>query len=311
MGRPFRKGKWWMLRVEGGEGGIPFEVALRERMHISGRKLQKLTRMDGIRLNGEKVSLRKNIREGDLLQVLLFPDEEYGVEPEEMPLFIPYEDEHLLIVDKPAGISVHPTEVGQKGTLANALAYHYFQEGLRTKVRHVHRLDRETSGLLLVAKHALAHSILDEELRERRVKRIYLAIIAGTLPKKEETIHFPIGRDRHHPTRRRVSKTGERAVTHYQVVEEYSQGSLLRLELETGRTHQIRVHLSHLGHPLLGDPLYGGDQRWIRRQALHAHQLSFFHPFLEQEMRFTSPLPQDMESVIRQWREMDGEFKPR
>lgn len=245
--------------------------------------------------------MAKKVGDGDQLEILLFPEEDYGVTPEKIPLAIPYEDEHLLVVDKPAGLAVHPTEPGQMGTLANGLAFHYREKELKIKIRHIHRLDKETSGLLLVAKHALSHTLLDEALRERRIKRLYLALVTGRLTEKKGRIDLPIGRDRHHATRRRVSQTGDRAITEYEVIREYPSGSLVQLELKTGRTHQIRVHLSHLGHPLLGDALYGGDAALIRRQALHAAHLSFIHPFTGQELAFNSPLPEDMAKILEMW----------
>lgn len=298
MGEPYRRGKWWELVAGAEEEGKSLETALKEKMHLSGRMLQRLTRVHGIAVNGGKRHLAYRLRLGDRLQALLFPEEAYGVIPEEGPLHIIYEDEHLLVADKAAGIPVHPTEEGQRGTLANFLAGYYEHKGLMAKIRHVHRLDRDTSGLLLVAKHALAHTLLDEELRERRIKREYLALVLGRMKEPSGTINLPIGRDRHHATRRRVSQTGDAAVTHYEVVEEFPSGSLLRLQLETGRTHQIRVHLSHIGHPLLGDTLYGGDLRLISRQALHAARLSFTHPFTGKEVAFTAPLPEDMARIL-------------
>lgn len=301
MGEPFRQGKWWCLKIGTDEAGLTVEEVMKGKMHLSGRMLQKLTRMDGIRLNGRRTMMAKKVGDGDQLEILLFPEEDYGVTPEKIPLVIPYEDEHLLVVDKPAGLAVHPTEPGQMGTLANGLAFHYREKELKIKIRHIHRLDKETSGLLLVAKHALSHTLLDEALRERRIKRLYLALVTGRLTEKKGRIDLPIGRDRHHATRRRVSQTGDRAITEYEVIREYPSGSLVQLELKTGRTHQIRVHLSHLGHPLLGDALYGGDAALIRRQALHAAHLSFIHPFTGQELAFNSPLPEDMAKILEMW----------
>lgn len=301
MGEPFRQGKWWCLKIGTDEAGLTVEEVMKGKMHLSGRMLQKLTRMDGIRLNGRRTMMAKKVGDGDQLEILLFPEEDYGVTPEKIPLVIPYEDEHLLVVDKPAGLAVHPTEPGQMGTLANGLAFHYREKELKIKIRHIHRLDKETSGLLLVAKHALSHTLLDEALRERRIKRLYLALVTGRLTEKKGRIDLPIGRDRHHATRRRVSQTGDRAITEYEVIREYPSGSLVQLELKTGRTHQIRVHLSHIGHPLLGDALYGGDAALIRRQALHAAHLSFIHPFTGQELAFNSPLPEDMAKILEMW----------
>lgn len=297
-----RKGKWLEYQISKQMEGLPVEEILRETLQVSGRLLQKLTRKSGIQLNGKKSHLAARVKAGDRLQVLVFEREGYGVTPEPISLDISYEDEHILVVNKDPGIAVHPTEPGHAGTLAHGIAYHYQLQGIETKVRHIHRLDKDTSGLLLVAKHALAHAILDDKLRERKIKRRYLAIASGIFKNQKGTINLPIGRDRHHPTRRRVSPNGDEAITHYEVLEQYSHGALLALELETGRTHQIRVHLSHMGHPLYGDLLYGGPAGLISRQALHAERLLFEHPLTKEKLELTAALPADMKTLLQRLR---------
>ena len=293
-----RKGKWLEYTLPKSENGTTVEKAIKEGMHISGRMIQKLTRKNGIQLNGKKSHLSVTVKAGDRIQVSIFEKEDYGVEPEPMPLDILFEDDHLMIVNKPVGVAVHPTEPGQKGTLAHGIAFYYQANGWEIKVRHIHRLDKDTSGVLMIAKHSLAQAILDEELRDRKIKRIYLAIASGVFEHKSGTIHEPIGRDRHHPTRRRVSHGGDDASTHYRVLEQYTKGALLELELETGRTHQIRVHLSHIGHPIYGDSLYGGPKYGINRQALHGYKITFTHPFTKEILKIESDLPQDMKQLI-------------
>lgn len=295
-----KKGEWLEYQVSNNEQGSDLEDICKSILHISGRMIQKLTRENGLQVNGKKSFLAYKVKAGDRIQVKVFKKESYGVEPEQLPLEILYEDDHLLVINKSYGVAVHPTEPHHKRTLANAVAYYYQTIGLQAKVNHVHRLDKDTSGAILIAKHSLAHSILDEQLRNREIKREYYAIVSGIPAKLSDTIDLPIGRDRHHATRRRVSTSGDKAVTHYEVVESFQNASLLRLRLDTGRTHQIRVHLSHIGHPVYGDYLYGGPLNGIKRQALHAAKLSFNHPFTMERIEVIAPLPEDMNNLIKE-----------
>lgn len=293
-----RKGNWFTYQVTTQEEGQPFSSLAQDRFNLSDSILRKLIAQGGCEVNGKPIKLTQSVQKGDRVHIRLFAEEPYGVPPEFIPIEIMFEDEHILVVHKAAGIAVHPTEVNQGGTLANAVAYHYQLHGQQIKVRHVHRLDKDTSGVLLIAKHAIAHAILDEMLRERRIRRFYLAVTTGTFKTKKGTIEAAIGRDRHHATRRRVSPKGDAAVTHYRVIEQYHNAALLELELETGRTHQIRVHLSHIGHPLYGDTLYGGPAYPVRRQALHGARLQFEHPITREMLDITAPLPEDMQRLL-------------
>lgn len=294
-----RKGKWLEYQTSKQDEGSLLEDILQKRFNLFGRLLQKLFERSGVQVNGHKADRMTSIKMGDRIQVLLFEEEEYGVTPESISLEVLYEDDHLMVVNKETGIAVHPTEAEQGGTLAHAVAYHYQLQGLQIKVRHVHRLDKDTSGVLLIAKHAIAHALLDEALRERRIKRQYVAIATGVFQAKRGTINEPIGRDRHHATRRRVSPKGDPAITHYRLIEQFGDGALLQLELDTGRTHQIRVHLSHIGHPIYGDTMYGGPRYPIRRQALHGERLHFHHPITGEELEIIAPIPKDIESLIQ------------
>jgi 23S rRNA pseudouridine1911/1915/1917 synthase len=196
---------------------------------------------------------------------------------------------------------VHPVERHGTGSLANAVAAYYASTGQAVAVRHIHRLDADTTGPVLYAKNALAQISLDAAMREKRIARVYLAVVHGVPARGRGTIDAPIGRDRHHAGRRRVSPTGEPAVTHYETVRAWPEHNtaLLRLRLETGRTHQIRVHLSHIGHPLVGDTLYGGrPSPRIRRQALHGESLAFPHPWTRETVRVEAPLPADLADLV-------------
>jgi 23S rRNA pseudouridine1911/1915/1917 synthase len=243
-----------------------------------------------VKVNGENAVWVRPLQEGDILQIALFQDEDFGVIPEEIDLGVLYEDDHLLVVNKPAGIETHPNEENQIHTLANAVASHLQQKGELRRVRHIHRLDKNTTGAVLFAKHALVHAMLDRMLNERMIKRTYLAIVQGIMKNKSAVINQPIGRDRHHPTRRRVSKNGQQAITNYNLIKMIPSKKLSMIEctLDTGRTHQIRVHLSSIGHPLAGDKLYGGSPIF-KRQALHARKLIFTHPFTEERIECTAP----------------------
>jgi 23S rRNA pseudouridine1911/1915/1917 synthase len=211
-----------------------------------------------------------------------------------------YEDEDLIVIDKPPGLVVHPTRGYPDGTLANGLMYYWRQQGKSYRFHPVTRLDKDTSGLMVIAKHAYAHAFLAQQMEKKRYERIYLAIAEGIINPDKGSISLPIGFHPENPFARAVvhGEGGAKAVTHYEVLEHYSSASLVRLRLETGRTHQIRVHLSAIGHPLIGDSLYGKESPWISRQALHATYLRFFHPRMRIWLEWESPLPEDMRQVI-------------
>lgn len=204
-----------------------------------------------------------------------------------------YEDDYCLVFDKPAGMAVHGSgEVGQsRGTLDEAAARHLLACDDPLPVRHIHRLDDDTSGPVLYSKNDLAQLRLDEAMRGKEIHRRYVAVVHGRLNNRSGIIREPIGKDRHHSTRRRVSSNGDKAVTRYEMIASNSRYSLVRLELETGRTHQIRVHMSHMGHPLLGDELYGGSIDMLKHQALHGEELIFAHPLTGGKISAASPRP--------------------
>lgn len=283
--------KAWM------EAGFPPSY-LKQKAHA--RQLQ---------LDRKPVSAQHLVRTDGRYRLLLHEPEEVGVEPEPLPLEVLYEDEHLLVVNKPAGMAVHPTHPDMRHTLTHAIAHYYHSQGLSIKVRPVHRIDQDTTGGLVVAKHRLSHIMMDELLREQRIRRLYVALVEGHLPQLEGTIAAPIGRDRHHPTRRRVSCSpkAKMAITHYRVLRQFAGESLLELRLETGRTHQIRVHMSHIGHPVVGDTLYGAQRYRFPRQALHATRLLFPHPLTGEQLEIEVPCPDDLLHFIRQLTPLSAE----
>lgn len=285
-----RKGEWIEFAGVSAWCGQTLESFLKETWGAPKKWIHQLRMEKGVKVNGETVSWQTVLQKRDRLQLWLYKPEASDIDPEYQELDILWEDEHVLVINKKAGVDVHPTAPNETGTLANAVAFYLQSDGIFTKVRHVHRLDRDTSGAILFAKHALSAAMLDRLLEKRQIKRTYIALVHGIIKKTNGTIHAPIGRDRHHPTRRRVSKTGDDAITHYRVLETFanSQTSLVELTLDTGRTHQIRVHMSYIGHPLVGDVLYGGSGEF-HRQALHAIKLSFPHPFTNEIITCIAP----------------------
>ncbi|MDM5297320.1 RluA family pseudouridine synthase [Bacillus pumilus] len=253
-----------------------------------------------VRINQKPAQHGAKVSAGDQIIIDLFETEESDVTPEYGELDVLFEDEHLLIVQKPAGRPTHPNEKGQTGTLANLVSFYFQANGEEKRIRHIHRLDQDTSGTVIFAKHRLAHAVLDQMLAKKTIRRTYIAIAEGLFKKKKGTINAAIGRDKHHATRRRVSPTGQNAVTHFQVlgVNRPLNMTAVQLQLETGRTHQIRVHLSSIEHPLAGDTLYGGLQNRMNRCALHAKQVDMKHPFTGEHLTIEAPLPPDMEELM-------------
>lgn len=252
-----------------------------------------------ISVNGGEVTVRYQLKSGDTLKVF-FPEEETsaGLTGENIPLEILYEDEYLLAVNKPAGMSTIPSREHPAGSLANALVGYYEKTGLKATSHIVTRLDRDTSGIVLIAKHRHLHHLLSKQQKSGHVKRTYEAFAEGFFSAEKGTIEEPIARKPDSIIERVVNPAGQFARTHYKVIKEYSNFTHVALHLETGRTHQIRVHLSFLGHPLLGDDLYGGDISRIKRQALHCRRIVFFHPFLKKEMEFEAGMPEDMKDLL-------------
>ncbi|WP_084134713.1 RluA family pseudouridine synthase [Paenibacillus harenae] len=238
---------------------------------------------------------------GDRLRLLVFPaadplgDPNYrkaALPPVNSPPAVLYEDDFCIVFHKPAGMPVHESAPGQRGTLDEAAARHLLEKGDPLTVRHIHRLDDDTSGPVLYAKNDLAQWNLDEAMRLKEIDRHYIAVVHGRVAKAAATVQLPIGKDRHHRARRRVTEGGEPAVTHYEVIEAGQPYTIVRVKLETGRTHQIRVHMSHIGHPLLGDELYGGDSRMLPHQALHGERLLFPHPWTGMAVDVPAPWPE-------------------
>ncbi len=296
--------RWAEHVVAPEEAGRTLEELLTGSMGVSRRALQRLTRSRGIRVDGRPGFLARKVRGGETVAVRVAADEEPGLEAVAMDLSIVHQDTDCIVVDKPPFLLVHPTSPAQTRTLAHGIAHHLQAGGVRAKVRPVHRIDRDTSGLVLFATTASAHAALDRQLRERTMRREYLALVEGEVQGNEGTIDAPIGRHKTDPTLRAVRpQAGEPAVTHFRVADRLPGATLVALELETGRTHQIRVHMAHVGHPVFGDRQYGGPAvPTLRRQALHASRLSFAQPTSGEEIVCDAPLPQDLAAVVERVR---------
>ena len=254
---------------------------------------------NGILLNGEWGRVRDILHTGDMLIINLIETESSeNIIPTNLPLDIVYEDEDILIINKPADMPIHPSQGNYDNTLANAVAYYYQQKGESFTYRCINRLDRDTTGILIVAKHMYSASLLSEMVAKREIHREYLALATGEVP-KSGTIVASIGRVDGSTIERHVDEAhGDYACTHYKRLIYNNGYSLVSLKLETGRTHQIRVHMKHIGHPLPGDFLYNPDYSVIKRQALHSHRLFFKHPITGESLEFVADLPMDMKKFI-------------
>lgn len=272
---------------------------LRGPMKVSGSMIKRLKRSNGIFLNNEPVRTIDNVTTGDTVTVIIDNNEETAITPENNPVSVIYEDDSFIAVDKPANMPVHPSAGHQTGTLAQAVLWHYIQQGLHTKVRPINRLDRDTSGVTLFAKNAYIQDQITRQMRDNRVFKAYLGIVHGVFNPKHGTIRLPIARKEGSVMERIIDSSGYDSITHYETIKIHNEFSLVKFVLETGRTHQIRVHSKAMGHPLLGDWLYSDIQtNLIGRQALHSHHLSFDHPITGERIELFAPLPEDMEKVL-------------
>lgn len=280
--------------------GLRVEQFLK-RKGYSSQNISSIKHMpESILVNGVHYYMRQELAEGDCLSVRISETKcSDKIPPVELPLDIVYEDEDIIVLNKPAGMPIHPSLNNYYNTMANALAWYYQEQDKPFIFRCCNRLDRDTSGLTVVAKHLVSAGILSSMTGRREVHREYLAIASGHVTPEVGTISAPLGRKPGTIIERMVDwDNGETAITHYHVVKTTRHYSLVALKLETGRTHQIRIHMKHLGYPLIGDYLYNPDMRHIGRQALHSHKLSFCHPITGEIMSFTAPLPDDMQAAL-------------
>ncbi|MFC4768928.1 RluA family pseudouridine synthase [Effusibacillus consociatus] len=273
---------------------------IRNLFEISRPLLRKIVGGQGVLVNGRPVYITSRLCEGDFVQLLALPESSEDILPEDIPFVIVHEDEDILVVNKQAGLVVHPTSGRYTGTLANGIVHYWQQKGETARFRPVHRLDMNTSGLLVVSKNHYAHQGLWKQLAKRGFRREYLAIVHGNPEEDSFTIDAPILKREDDPRERIVTPEGRSAITHVTVEKRFRDAALVRLRLETGRTHQIRVHMKYVRLPLFGDDLYGiGVPDGMERQALHAEILGFNHPRSGHWMEWKVELPEDMSTLLQ------------
>ena len=295
------------------EAGMRLDAFVASVSELSRSAAAKLIESKSVSVNGKSTEKKQTLAAGDRVEVILPEPEECKALPEDIPLDVVYEDGDVIVINKPSGMVVHPAPGNYSGTLVNALLYRCRDSlsGIGGVMRPgiVHRIDKDTSGLLVVAKNDFAHAALSEELKHHGIEREYHALVKGGFSEDRGTVNEPIGR---HPIDRkkmavlRTSESAREAITHYEVLGRYGNVSHLKLLLETGRTHQIRVHMSYIGHPLLGDEVYGKSKTPFEKrhapllngQALHARRLTFTHPRTRERMNFECPLPEYFEKLL-------------
>jgi len=269
------------------------------KLPLSRALLNRLKVQEKIPVNGQCAHTNYRLQPGDLVTVDLDLEESSPILPQDIPIDIVYQDEDIMVINKPAGMAVHPIKGKLESTLANAVTYYWLQYGKSRLFRPVNRLDKNTSGLVLIAKSQYAHQAMFRQQKQGQVQRRYLAVVEGIVTEGQGCIDLPIGyAEPGSPIFRKVAENGKSAITHFTVIKRYQHQTLLSLRLETGRTHQIRIHMSHLGHPVCGDLIYGHPSPLIGRQALHAGWTSFFQPRTLKPMQFEVPLPTDMQDLL-------------
>lgn len=288
-------------KITNDDAGIPINEFLKKKGYSRKVIIQLKQTQDGIHRNGIWAYVTEFLNADDILTIRLIEEQtSESIVPVKQELSISYEDEDILIVNKPANMPIHPSQNHYKDTLANALAFYFQERGKAFIYRCINRLDRDTSGLVLIAKHSLSSCILSECVRTRCLQRTYLAVVEGMLPETGR-IEAPIALKEGSSIERIVDfSNGSFAATNYERLNYRNGYSLAKIHLETGRTHQIRVHMNYIDHPLPGDYLYHPDYEVINRQALHSYALSFPHPITQAPMHFTAPLPFDMQSIFNE-----------
>ena len=274
---------------------------LKNKFNMSERYILKLKKNKLIKINNNPVHINYQIKKDDILfiQDNIEEDSSNIVSNPSIELNILYEDSYLLIVNKPANLPVHPSILHYETSLSNGIKAYYEKINLKKKIRPVNRLDKDTSGIVIFAKNEYIQECLVKQMKHNTFKKYYIAILNGILEEKEGTINVPISRKENSIIERTVSNSGEKSITHYKVIDYISPNmSLVEFLLETGRTHQIRVHTKYIGHPILGDSLYGSTSSLISRQALHAYKIEFKHPVSKKQIIIKTSLPKDMESII-------------
>lgn len=284
------------------EEEMTLKEVLLDKLNFSVRSLSKMKREKSVLVNGvyKKPSLKVSC--GDLIEVKI-DEEKANFEPQDLNLQIIYDDFDIIMVNKPPFMVVHPTKSHYDNTIANGISYYIEKHKENVKIRFVNRLDMNTSGLVIVAKNAYAHHTLSTSMSENKVEKTYITVVNGIIDEDEGTINEPIYRPDEDSIKRVIDERGQASITHYKVVERLKNATVLEVKLETGRTHQIRVHMAHIGHGIIGDELYGYvDENLINRQALHAYSLEFEQPRTKEILKFKTDIPKDMQELISKLR---------
>lgn len=277
---------------------LTLKEVLLDKLNFSVRSLSKMKRYKTVKVNNKYIRPGDKINKGDLIEVKIEEDMA-DFKPQDLKLPILYDDFDIIMVNKPPFMVVHPTKSHFENTIANGVTHYVVEKSENVKIRFVNRLDMNTSGLVIVAKNPYAQFVLSSDMKEDKVEKMYIAVVKGVVKEDFGTINEPIYRPTDDSIKRIVHEEGQPSVTHFEVVERLKDATVLKLKLETGRTHQIRVHLNHIGHGIIGDELYGHvDENLINRQALHAFSLKFKQPRTREDLEFNAPLPKDMEELI-------------
>lgn len=284
--------------VSSGENKILIADYIYGSLGFSSRQIKKLIKEKKVCINGKAAYRDNKLKDGDILEIDLSEEAAKDIAAENIELSIIYEDEYFMAINKPPFMLVHPTPNHPAGTLLNAAAYHFERHGVKAALRLLNRLDMNTSGIVVIPKSAAVHSKLGEMLKSGGIRKYYMAVVEGAVEPEKGIIDEPIGKDEVDSIRRKVKSDGQPAVTVYETIKKSGDYSLVRLELVTGRTHQIRVHMSHLGHPIIGDTLYGKASRFIGRQALHASDMELTHPAGGSVIKLHAELPDDIYKLV-------------
>lgn len=284
-------------KIKSEQAGIKVANFMKFELNMSTRLTRKLVLGGYVTVNGKKAKNSTELKEGDIIDIILETQDTQDIEPEDIPLDIVYEDLDLLIVNKPPFMVVHPTKGHPNGTLANAVMCYFRKTNQNCIVRLINRLDRDTSGLVVIAKSQFAHQAMAKKMDSNSIEKYYIAVVEGKMT-GSGTIDLPIDRPSPDSIKREVMDSGQKAVTHYKVISSSAEMSKVLILLETGRTHQIRVHLSHIGHPIIGDTLYGKASEKINRQSLHAYKLKFRELRNDREIEVVADIPEDMKNLM-------------
>lgn len=292
--------------VNENDKGKRLDIYIAENFNeLSRTMIKKLIESNNILVNDKSEKVSYKVQANDNISIDVPEAKETKLKAQEIPLDIIYEDSDIIVVNKPKGMVVHPANGNPDGTLVNAILSicKNSLSGIGGELRPgiVHRLDKDTSGLIIVAKNDKAHINMSEQIKERNVKKTYIALVRGNVPEEEATINMPIGRSTKDRKKMAVTKNGKQAITHFKVLKRYSKYTLLEIKIETGRTHQIRVHMAEIGYPVVGDAVYskGKNEFGIEGQMLHAYKLEFMHPITNKHMELTAPLPQYFEEILK------------